>query len=228
MSERPDLRELVGDDLAETELRELERVDALLRAVPPPPEVPASLTQAVRAGTPTPIWTRRRTALVVAAAALLVALSAATGAWLAGSSDGFEATRTVTMAATESAPGASALIRVGTAGEDGNWTLELAAEGLPELPPGGYFVLWLSKDGEYAGPCGTFRAGDGQTEVRMNASYRLAAYDEWVVTAVRPDAPDRRGSALAPACTDRPRLRRRLRAREVRERRGRSGEMPRA
>ena len=49
------------------------------------------------------------------------------------------------MEATESAPGASALIRLGEAREDGNWTLELETAGLPELPPGGYYVLWLAQ-----------------------------------------------------------------------------------
>jgi Anti-sigma-K factor rskA len=202
VTDRPDLRELIGDDVDETELRELARVDALLRAVPAPPEVPASLTRAVRAATPAPVWTRRRTALAVAAAAVLVATSAALGAWLAGGSGTFEAQQTIRMEATESSPGASALIRLGEAGEDGNWTLELETEGLPELPPDGYYVLWLAKDGEYAGPCGTFRTGDGETTVRMNASYRLAEYDEWVVTAVRPGAPEEEPPWLLQAAID--------------------------
>lgn len=187
MSDERDVRDLVGEDLDESELEKLARVDALLRSVPPPPEVPASLTRAVRAATPTPIWSRRRTALAAAVAAVLVALSAGLGAWLAGGSAAFEAQETIRMEATESAPGASALIRLGEAREDGNWTLELETAGLPELPQGSYYVLWLAKDGEYEGTCGTFRTDDDGTAVRMNASYRLAEYDEWVVTAVRPD-----------------------------------------
>lgn len=188
MTDERDIRDLVGDDVGETELEELARVDAVLRAVPPPPAVPESLTRAVRAAAPTPIWTRRRTALAVAAAVAVAAFGAGVGAWLAGDSGAFRAERTVTMEATGSAAGAAALIRLGSADDDGNWTLELETEGLPELPEGGYYVLWLADDGEYAGPCGTFRAGDEETTVRMNASYRLADYDEWVVTAVRPGA----------------------------------------
>ena len=191
MSDRPDLRDLVGGDLDEAELRELTRVDELLRAVPPPPaEVPASLTRAVRAATPPPVWTRRRTALAAAVAAALAALSAGVGAWLVGGSSSFEALKTISMEATEDATGATAFIRLGEAGDDGNWTLELETSGLPDLPPNGYYLLWLAKDGEYAGPCGTFRTGGDTTTVRMNVSYRLAEYDEWVVTAERPDAPD--------------------------------------
>jgi hypothetical protein len=189
MSEQPNIRDIVGDDLDERELAELERVDTLLRAVPPPPaEVPASLTRAVRAATPKPVWTRRKTALAAAIAAAVAALSAGAGAWLAGDPGGFEARRTIAMEGTQAAPGASALIRLGAPAEDGNWTLELETDGLPDLPPSGYYVLWLAKGGEYAGPCGTFRTAGGETTVRMNASYRLAEYDEWVVTAVRPDA----------------------------------------
>ena len=57
--------------------------------------------------------------------------------------------------------------------------------------PGGYYVLWLAeKDGGYGGTCGTFRTGDGTTTVRMNASYRLSDFDDWVVTAVKPDDPE--------------------------------------
>ena len=56
--------------------------------------------------------------------------------------------------------------------------------GLEALPDGGYYVLWLSKDGDYAGTCGTFNvAADGTAAVRMSASYRLSDYDEWVVSA---------------------------------------------
>jgi hypothetical protein len=190
VSERPDLRELVGDGVTEEELRELARVDAVLRMVPAPPgEVPPSLTSAVRAATPTPVWTRRRAAIAVGLAAALSAISLGVGAWLGGGS-GFDAYETVRMKATSNAPGASALIRLGPAEKNGNWTLELETAGLADLPPGGYYVLWLAKNGEYAGTCGTFRVGPGETTVRMNASYRLAQYDEWVVTAVRPNAPD--------------------------------------
>jgi hypothetical protein len=191
VSDRPDLRELVGDDVPEEELRELERVDELLRGVSPPPaEIPATLTRAVRATAAPSIWTRRRVRAMVALAAALAALAFAAGAWLGDGSPGFEAQETILLEATESAPGASGIIRLGAAGEDGNWTLELEAAGLPELPSGGYYVLWLAKGGDYAGTCGTFRTGEGEATVRMNASYRLEDYDEWVVTAVRPNAPE--------------------------------------
>jgi hypothetical protein len=185
VSEPRDIRDLVGDDVPEEELAELARVDALLRSVPPPaPEVPATLTRAIT-GPGSTSWRPRRLAIAVGIAAALAALSFGVGTWLSGGDD-FDARGTVPMEATDNARGASALIRLGPAKGGGNWELELETEGLPKLPEGGYYVLWLSKDGEYAATCGTFAVGSGKTTVRMNAPYRLRDYDAWVVTAVVP------------------------------------------
>ena len=190
MSEPRDLRDLLGDDVTPEEVEELRPIDALLRSVPgPPPEVPASLTQAVRASTVARrSWSRPRTATAVALAATTAAVFFGLGAWVAGGED-FEARAAVPMAATEHARGASGLIRIGERDESGNWGLELEVSGLPKLPEGGYYVLWLAKDGEYAATCGTFTVGDGETSVYMNASYRLKDYDAWVVTAHLPGQP---------------------------------------
>lgn len=190
MSER-DVRDLVGDDVPEAELTELARVDALLRSVPPPAsEVPGTLTRAVTGPRPGSTGRRRgRLAAAVALAAALAALSFGVGTRLTGGAD-FDARGTVPMEATDDARGASALIRLGPAQGGGNWELELETEGLPKLPEGGYYVLWLSKNGEYAATCGTFAVGSGTTTVRMNAPYRLADYDAWVVTAVVPGQKD--------------------------------------
>lgn len=184
MSEPRDIKGLVGDDVPEAELAELARVDALLRSVPPPaPEVPGTLTRAVTG--PHPVSTRQRRGRLAVAAALaaaIAALSFGVGGWLFGG-DNFDARGTVPMEASDDARGATALIRLGHGKGGGNWELELETKGLPKLPEGGYYVLWLSKDGEYAATCGTFSVGSGTTTVRMNASYRLADYDAWFVTA---------------------------------------------
>lgn len=191
MSDEPDIRELVGDDVPEEDLAELSRVDALLRSVaPPPPEVPASLTRAVRAATPVPLWTQRRLATAVVLAAALSALFFAVGTWVGDGSGGFDARASIPMKATGHAPGAAGIIRLGPRDAGGNWTIELRTEGLPKLAPGGYYVLWLARDGKYAGTCGTFRADGAPTTVMMNASYVLSDYDAWVVTAVEPNQPE--------------------------------------
>ena len=187
MSDRPDFRKLIGDDLTPEEELELARVDSLLRSVSgPPPEVPPSLTRRVeRIGTSTPLWTRRRVALAVALAASLAALFFGVGRW---TGDSFDARATVEMSPEKAAPKASAEIQLGSADDAGNWKLRLVVDGLPKLTGDNYYVLWLAKDGHYAGTCGTFNT-DGRTTVDMTASYHLSDYDAWVVSEARDDAP---------------------------------------
>ena len=183
MREPPDVRDLVGDDVSDEQLRELRRVDALLRAVPgPPTHVPERVTQAVTALTlPSPFWSRRRMALAVALAAALAAGFFGIGRLTSGPS--VDARATVPFQATRAAPEAAAVVQVGERDEkSGNWELVLEVTGLPKLPGDRYYVLWLEKDGEYAATCGTFNVGEGTTTVRMTVSYRLSEYDAWVVS----------------------------------------------
>lgn len=187
MREPPDFRELVGEDLPPEELERLRRADSLLRAVPaPPPHVPQSLTQSVarvaeRSAAP---WSRRRWALGAALAAALAAASFGLARWTDG--DDFETRFTVPMQPTESARDAAAVIRVGARDEEsGNWELELDVSGLPDLPEGEHYYLWLAKDGEWEASCGTFSVGEGDTTVRMTVSYRLSDYDTWVVSRLQ-------------------------------------------
>ena len=189
MNER-DLRDLVGGDLTPDEEAELARVDRLLRSVPSPPaRVPGSLTQAVEAiGRERHAWPRRRVAAVVALAAAIAALFFAVGRWTSGGEPEYRFS--VPLRATENAPAASGLIKVGDRNEGtGNWGLELQVAGLPRLPSGAYYVLWLAKDGKYAGACGTFNVGTGTTTVDMTVSYKLADYDTWVVSRADEGAP---------------------------------------
>jgi hypothetical protein len=183
--EPPDLRDLVGDDLEPEELARLQRVDALLRSVPAPPsEVPPSLASATRTGRrPAALWTRRRILAGLALAAAIAAVFFAVGLWTGGASS-FETVHTVRLAPTARAAGASGLIRLGARDDKtGNWPFEIDVSGLPPLKNGDYYVLWLTKDGRFAGACGTFDVGPDTTTVRMSASYSLDEYDKWVVTA---------------------------------------------
>jgi hypothetical protein len=184
-----DLGDLVGADLTPQERAELERVDRLLRSVPPPPaEVPGSLTQAVgRIGADRLVWTSRRLTAVAALAAALAALTFGLGRWTSGGGPEYRAQ--VPMRATADAPGASGLIKVSERdATTGNWSLELRVSGLPQLSGGDYYVLWLAKDGKYAGTCGTFNVGSGATTVEMTVSYRLADYDAWVISRHQGDS----------------------------------------
>ena len=188
MSDTPDFRDLVGDDLTPEEELELARVDSLLRSVPAPAtEVPGSLTRAVeQMGTATPIWTRRRVLLAVALAATLAALFFGAGRWL---DQGFDARASFQMTPGKSAPQASGKIELGPRDEStGNWKMRLTVDGLPHLEGNDYYILWLARDGEYAGACGTFNV-NGRTTVDLTASYTLSEYDAWVVTRVGQDSP---------------------------------------
>jgi hypothetical protein len=188
VSDTPDFRELVGDDLTPEEELELARVDALLRSVPAPAaEVPPSLTQAVeRIGVVRPLWTRRRVVLAAALAATLAALFFGVGRW---ADRGFDARATVSMTSGRGVPGASAELKLGPRDETtGNWKMQLVVDGLPHLGGGEYYVLWLAKNGRYAGTCGTFNV-QGKTTVEMTASYDLSEYDSWVISRSEPGSP---------------------------------------
>jgi hypothetical protein len=145
-------------------------------------QVPPRLTQAVAALTlPTPFWSRRRLAATVALAAALSAIFFGVGRWTAGSD--VDPLLTVPLGATEDAPDAAAVIEVGERDDkSGNWELELEVTGLPKLPAGRYYDLWLAKDGEYAVTCGSFNVGPGTTRVRLTVSYELSEYDTWVIS----------------------------------------------
>jgi hypothetical protein len=189
MTEPRDLRELVGDVPAK-ELEELREVDALLRSVPtPPPRLPPSVAQPpARTGHPTRLWTPGRLAIAAVVAAALAIVSSAGALWL-GTRDEFEVRASVPLEATRNAPGAAGVIRLGERDASGTWEVELTVSGLRELPPGGFYVLWLAKDGKYAGTCGSFRVTGGTATHRWVAAYRLEDYDEWVISARPPGLP---------------------------------------
>ena len=189
MNER-ELDDVLGDDLPDEELARLRRVDELLRSVPAPPaEVPSSLNRAVeRIGRPRSFWSTRRLAAGAAVAAAVAALAFGVGRW--SESRGPEYRAAVEMAVEEAPADASAVLKLGSRDEStGNWEIELDVSGLPHLPPGDYYVLWLARDGKYAAECGTFNVGPGLTRIEMTASYRLADYDAWVISVHGEDTP---------------------------------------
>jgi len=153
----------------------------------PATEVPSSLNERVeRIGTATPLWTRRRVVLAVALAASLAALFFGVGRW---ADRGFDARATVQMVPAKSAPNAWGKIQLGSRdASTGNWKIRLVVDGLPHLAGNNYYVLWLARDGHYAGTCGTFDV-NGRTTVDMTASYDLSEYDTWVISEAKDNAP---------------------------------------
>jgi Anti-sigma-K factor rskA len=189
MREPPDLGELVGRDLPPEELERLREVDSLLRRVPAPAhDVPASLTQAVAAVplAARPVRRIRRLGFGLAFAAVVAAAAFGIGYW---NGSKFDVDYTVDLAPTGSAPGAEAAVKVGDRDEEsGNVELLVDVSGLPRLPGGEDYALWLERDGEWVATCGYFAVGEGTTTVRMTVSYDFRDFDAWIISAGDRDA----------------------------------------
>jgi hypothetical protein len=188
MSDKPDFRELVGDDLPEEERARLERVHDLLVAAGPPPELPPALAEP-RLHRPEPsvsFLPRRRAGLALALAAA-VALVAFLGGFIAGHTrDRFNETFQISMHGTAAAQGAKARIEVGKLDSSGNWPLRVVVNDLHPLPKGRYYEMFLTRHGKIVASCGTFRADFNSSAVRLNAPYNLRSFDGWVVTREGP------------------------------------------
>lgn len=183
MSDRPDFRELVGDDLPDEERARLERVHDLLVAAGPPPELPPALAEPRpnRREPSVAFLPRRRLGLVLALAAA-VALVAFLGGFLAGrTGDQFGKTFEVSMQGTSAAPTANAKIEIGKLDASGNWPLKLVVNNLPRLPKDVYYEMYLTRFHRPVASCGTFSSTGSSTTVRLNAPYNLSRYDGWVV-----------------------------------------------
>ena len=179
---RPDFDDLVGSDLEPEERARLERVHELLVAAGPPPEsapvVPVDLPPA-----------RRRGPLLALAAALAVA-AFALGAALGGDSAGRELDFTETMIGTAGATSATGSLAVYEIDAAGNWPMQLSVSGLPPAASGRPFELWLTRGGELGALCGSFRTdSDGSAVVPLNAPYRFAEFDGWVVVEESSEEP---------------------------------------
>ena len=184
MSRGPDFDDLVGD-VDGPEAERLRRVHDLLVTAGPPPE----LTPQMEAG-PTLAMTlggrgrrplQRRVALLAAAIAVLLI------AFLAGyitANDRTASGHLLRLQGTAAAPGAQASLRIQDVDPSGNWPMELAALGLPKLPPKGYYEVFLVRNGKAWAPCGTFVVKNAKVgvSVRLNAPYRLRPSDSWIVT----------------------------------------------
>jgi hypothetical protein len=183
MSDRPDFRELVGEDLPRDEEEQLRRVHDLLVAAGPPPELPPHLQEPVEPEKPrdnVAYLPRRRTGLLLGLAAAIALFSLVAG-YVVGAHRGFKTDFEVAMHGTAAGAGASATIHVGELDSAGNWPLKVEVKGLKTLPKGAFYEMYLTRNGTPVASCGTFRSVDDQS-VRLNAPYILRNYDGWVVT----------------------------------------------
>ena len=181
----PDFRELVGEDVPGEERKRLRRVHEMLVAAGPPPELSPALERAPEVGGRVAFLPRRRRGAVLLLAAALAAAVFGVG-FLTGAVTHNGSTRSavfvVSMHGTRAAPNALASIRLEDVDSAGNWPMQVIVRGLPKLPRGGYYELYLTRKGRPVAPCGSFLVHGGTTRVRLNAPYELKRFDGWVVT----------------------------------------------
>jgi hypothetical protein len=171
MSEPPDLRELLPDDVGPEELARLARLHELLLRVGPPAELPAHLDEPPVPGlAPVLRLVRRRWRAVgvVAAAAAAAVFGVGFLAGYASKESGFETHyRPVAMRGT--GPTASALAQIWVGHKDAalNWPSVMKVRGLPILPGGGYYALYLTDErtGKRVLLCAAFAVHPGVTTV---------------------------------------------------------------
>ncbi|MFL5921246.1 MAG: anti-sigma factor [Gaiellaceae bacterium] len=190
MSDTPDFRELVGDDLTPEEAARLRRVHDLLVDAGPPPELPPHLHEPVDLEKRDNVsyLPRRRVGLLLGIAAA-IALTAFLGGFISGQRHAapFDEVASLPMHSTIGTSNASAVIHVGKFDSAGNWPLKIDLKNLPALPKGQYYEMFLSRGSNAkAASCGTFRAAAGSDEVRLNAPYNLRRFNGWVVTREGP------------------------------------------
>jgi hypothetical protein len=181
----PDFRELVGEDVPEEERERLRNVHEMLLAAGPPPELSPQLAEAPLVGGTVSLLPRRRRGALLLIAAALCAVAFGGGYFAGGQghqTGAFKAVRAIQMRGTDAAPNALATLELADVDSSGNWPMLVTVQGLPQLPRGGYYELYLTRHGRLAASCGTFVVQPGKTKVRLNAPYKLKSFDGWVVT----------------------------------------------
>ena len=185
MTRGPDLEALLEAKPTGRRERELiRRGHAALLAAGPLPELPAALRhppQVTMRRLPVPTRARpRRRAIVAAAAAALVAAAAGAAYVIADRSAG-PVQNPVALHATAAAPDARGTLRIGARDHAGNASLTLRVRGLPALPAGSYYRMYLTNKGRLVGSCGTFHTDGGETVVHLNVPYKLGEYSGWLI-----------------------------------------------
>jgi len=181
VSDAPDFRDLIGEDLPPEERERLERVHRMLIAAGPPPELPPELEEApdgrrgaTRVQEPTGLPRRRVGAALALAAA--IALIAFLGGYVTGHSRSspFESVRAVKLANSE----ASAVVKFGPQDKNGNTPMLLEVVRLKRLPERDYYTLYMTKDGKPIVVCGSFNVrGPQPTTLRFPVAYDPAKFD---------------------------------------------------
>jgi hypothetical protein len=196
MTRRPDFDDLVGFELPSAERDRLRRAHELLLEAGPPPELSPELDSVPwPEDALQPLFGRRRRptgrrALLLAAAlvtAVVVGFVLGQATTSTNSNSSIKPSQTVQLHGTALAHGALATLQLGRADNAGNWPMVLHVSGLPKLPKGGYYALYLTKGGKPLVSCGTINVS-GATSVRLSAAYVLERFDKrgWVIVRQTP------------------------------------------
>ena len=196
MTRVPDFDDLVGKDVPAEERARLYRTHELLVQAGPPPELSPEMEAVPWPDAALqPLWGRRRQGrqrrplLLAAALATAAVVGFLLGQIGTSSSTSINAERTVQLHGTALAQGALATLKLGKPDSAGNWPMVLKISGLPKLSKGGYYDLYLTKNGVPLVSCGTINVKAlGPTTVRLSAAYVLEAFDKngWVVVRKTP------------------------------------------
>ena len=187
----PDFDDLVGADVPSEERNRLRRVHELLMQADQPPELSPELDAVPwpNEALAPPSYRRRgrerrRSWLGLAAAAAAIALIAFIIGEGRNSPSTFQPVAKRVMHGTSFAPNAKATIALGSRGRDGNWPMLVDVFDLPPTPSGGYYMLWLSRNGKPVAPCGSFNTAtvNKETIVRLSAAYSFNGINGWIVT----------------------------------------------
>ena len=185
--------------------RERERLrlaHELLVQAGPPPELPPGLARGPQLDD-SPVVRRRkikRRGMLLLAAALAVVAVFFAGYGVGQFRSGGAAGTLLALKGTPAAPKARASLLV-QSGDAGNWPMKLDVVGLPKLPPGGSYEVYLVRNGDRYLSCGSFVAngGSGAFTVTLNTPYRLRAGDRWIVTRQTPHSGGHGPTVLRPA-----------------------------
>ncbi len=177
MSQKPALLDdvVAADD---PDRPRLQQVHDLLVAAGAPPELPPSLLGAPAAPKSSSITFPRRRYTTIAAVAVAATVLVGIGYTIGGRHGPEKPVKTIAMRGNA---GASASIALLAPDKAGNWPMRLEIEGLPALPSGKSYTLWLTNGGRLAASCGSFVVADGTTRVPLNAPYKLGQFDNWVI-----------------------------------------------
>jgi hypothetical protein len=196
VTRRPDFDDLVGQDVSPEERARLYRAHELLIEAGPPPELSPEMESVPWPDDALgPLWGRQRKP-AGARRALLLAAALATATvvgFLLGQATGpssktsIDARKTVQLHGTSLARGALATLKLGKRDSEGNWPMVLSVKGLPQLPTGGYYDLYLTKGGKPLVSCATFNV-NGETVVPLSVAYNLERFDKngWVIVRKTP------------------------------------------